>query len=263
MPNRILREGIIKSPRMAALVKDAGWFGEVFYRRLISVVDDYGRHNADPELLRPELFPRQLTTVRETDISRLLAACEKAGLLRLYKGVNKGEPLLELKDFRQQTRSESKWDPPPAGDAQQMHSSCAADAKQVHTLDGDVGGDGDGGEGALSGGGGFEEFWKLFPPGGRKADKAGCRKVWTSRGLHTLAPTVMAGLTRWKRSREWAKGGGQFVPAPIVWLRQSRWEADPPAAGGADDFTDAGLSTGSELTNDDLRRLAAEVAGAA
>jgi hypothetical protein len=44
MPNRELREGILTSERINALTFPA----EVFYRRLMSVVDDFGRCPAHP-----------------------------------------------------------------------------------------------------------------------------------------------------------------------------------------------------------------------
>jgi hypothetical protein len=126
MPNRILREGIISSKRMAALVLDAGWLGEVFYRRLMSIVDDFAIFPADPCLLRAELFARQLETVREADISRLLAACEKAGLIRLY--ILSDDTYLQILDFRQQTRSNaSKYPTPDTPGA----AICASSATQV------------------------------------------------------------------------------------------------------------------------------------
>ena len=48
MPNRILREGILSSERVDALSEGA----EILYRRLMSVVDDYGRYFAHPTLIR-------------------------------------------------------------------------------------------------------------------------------------------------------------------------------------------------------------------
>ena len=56
MPTRIIREGILDSKAVNALSEQA----EIFYRRLMSVVDDYGRFEADTELLRARCFPRQL-----------------------------------------------------------------------------------------------------------------------------------------------------------------------------------------------------------
>ena len=43
MPNRILRDTILRSERVARLSPTA----ELFYRRLMSVADDYGRYYAN------------------------------------------------------------------------------------------------------------------------------------------------------------------------------------------------------------------------
>ena len=43
MPSRIIRDGILTSERINALTERA----ELFYRRLMSVVDDYGRFPAN------------------------------------------------------------------------------------------------------------------------------------------------------------------------------------------------------------------------
>lgn len=55
MPTRILRDGINDSRAVNGLSEPA----EILYRRLMSVVDDYGRFDADPELIRARCFPRQ------------------------------------------------------------------------------------------------------------------------------------------------------------------------------------------------------------
>lgn len=122
MPTRILREGILTSERVNALSPPA----EVFYRRLMSVVDDYGRFDGRPGLLRVSCFPLRVDTVREADISRWIAECVKAGLLVLY--AVGGKPYLELQDFKQQQRAKSKCPSPSDG---QMLDVCEADAKQV------------------------------------------------------------------------------------------------------------------------------------
>lgn len=135
MPNRILREGILTSERVNSL----NWEAEVFYRRLMSVVDDFGRFSAHPSLLRAALFPLKLDTVRDANMERLLSLVEQARLVRVYEVA--GKRYLELLDFKQQVRAkESKFPPPPP--------ICAADAKQVPStstasahLDGDEDGD--------------------------------------------------------------------------------------------------------------------------
>ena len=131
MPNRILREGIITSDRVNAL----DWESEVFYRRLMSKVDDYGRFDARTAVLRAELYPLCLDRMRDSNVQRCLGQCAAAGLVRLYD--IRGKQYLELLDFRQQLRAKvSKWPEPPqtascAADATQMRSTCVASAHLV------------------------------------------------------------------------------------------------------------------------------------
>ena len=136
MPNRIIREGILTSERINELT----WEEEVFYRRLLSVVDDFGRFTAHPALLRAALFPLKLDTVRDSNMERLLAANEQARLVRIYEVA--GKRYLEVHDFGQQVRAKSSKYPNPPSQDHQLRSTCAADAKQVlASAHLDVGGD--------------------------------------------------------------------------------------------------------------------------
>jgi len=108
MPNRIVREAILTSEPVASL----GWPEEVFYRRLMSIVDDYGRTEANPQLLRSKCYPLQTDSVRAADITRWMAACQKAGLILGYEA--SGKQYLEVQKFGQQQRSASKCPAPPA-----------------------------------------------------------------------------------------------------------------------------------------------------
>jgi hypothetical protein len=122
MPNRIIRDGILTSPKVARL----GWPEEVLYRRLMSVVDDFGRYFADPGMVRAACYPRQLGKVSDSDVGKWLHACADAGLVRVYPASD-GESYLELLNFRQQVRAkESKY---PAHD-ERLRSRCIADAAQ-------------------------------------------------------------------------------------------------------------------------------------
>ena len=116
------------------------WPAEVFYRRLMSVVDDFGRYYAKPELLLAALYPLRVTKVRIADIATWLGDVQAAGLVRTYRVENKD--YLELLDFQQQLRAKTSKFPPV--DAQQMLSTCVADAKQTLA---DAHLDGGGGEG--------------------------------------------------------------------------------------------------------------------
>jgi hypothetical protein len=123
LPNRILREGILTSERIAKL----SWPAEVFYRRLMSVVDDFGRYYATPMLLRAACYPLHLEKVSDSDIGKWIRETEEAALVRVYPAED-GKRYLELLDFRQQVRAKaSKF---PAHD-EQMRSECVADAQQM------------------------------------------------------------------------------------------------------------------------------------
>lgn len=122
MPNRILREGILTSARVNRL-SDAE---EVFYRRLMSTVDDFGRCEAHPALLRAALYPLKLDKVNEARIGRLLQALAEAKLVTLYHV--DGKDYVQISDFRQQTRSNSRHPPPPEP---ATSNTCAAPAKHV------------------------------------------------------------------------------------------------------------------------------------
>ena len=129
MPNRILRDNILTSEAVASL----DWAAEVFYRRLHSIVDDFGRHEAGHQLLRAKCYPLQTDSVRVADIARWMAACQKSGLILVY-GVN-GKQYLEVCKFGQQTRTASKCPPPP------IDTPCepllAIDSKCLQTLSND------------------------------------------------------------------------------------------------------------------------------
>ena len=124
MPNRIIREGIITSEAVNSL----SWEAETFYRRLLSVVDDFGRFDARPSVLRSALYPLKLDSMREDSVQRCLKSCEAARLVVLYSV--EGKEYLEVTNFRQQVRSKkSKY---PAPDAH-MHSTCTAHAQHMHS----------------------------------------------------------------------------------------------------------------------------------
>lgn len=133
MPNRIIRSGILTSEKVNALSLES----EVFFRRLMSIVDDHGRCEAHPAMLRAALYPLRIEKVRETAINRMLAETAAIGLVHCYQVGTK--TYLEIVNFGQQKRSESKC-PGPDGapsDSQKepTRSTCLADATQVPASD--------------------------------------------------------------------------------------------------------------------------------
>lgn len=136
MPTRMLREGILESERVDKLSAEA----EVFYRRLMSIVDDYARYYANPALLISGCFPLRVASaraIRPEIINQWLKDIEDAWLLVTYDVG--GTRYLQLLDFRQQKRAKkSKFPHPPADAMHLIHERSSS----VHLGEGEDGGEG-------------------------------------------------------------------------------------------------------------------------
>ncbi len=75
----------------------------------------------------------------------------------------------------------------------------------------------------------FAVFWSEYPNRVKKQDAL---KAWRQVYLPEEMPGIMEGLKRWKRSDQWTRDGGRYVPYPATWLRARQWE-DEVHAGGA------------------------------
>lgn len=222
MPNRILREGILSSERVDQLTCPE----EVFYRRLMSVVDDFGRFSGNPKLLRAALYPLRLDKVSDAEIEKCLAATVKARLVNSY--VVGGTRFIEIIDFRQTLRAmKSKYPSPQQvtdclANAKQMHSTCEADAPQTHrTCEAPASG------GGVGGGGEkrtpkrvfpFETWYKEYP---RKVNKEAAKKFWErlTEDEKRLATECV---------KEYAKAveGYDYIPYPGTWINAKKWMDD-------------------------------------
>lgn len=75
---------------------------------------------------------------------------------------------------------------------------------------------------------GFDAFWAAWPSNHRKVNKQKCLTKWISDGLESRADEVVAHVKACTKGADWTKDGGQFVPAPLVYLNQERYLAAPP-----------------------------------
>ena len=71
---------------------------------------------------------------------------------------------------------------------------------------------------------GFAEFWAAWPKSDRKQAKGECLKAWKKAGAERHAAHVVGHVRQMAASDSWRKDGGQYIPAPLVYLRQRRWE---------------------------------------
>lgn len=218
MPIRLLREGILSSDRIELL----DWPAEVFYRRLMSKVDDFGLFDARPSILRSSLYPLRVDRVREADIARWIAACETAGVIALY--VHGGKPYGQMLDTEWQTRSEPKQPLPPWGKGkyQRAHENTCEQPKTSAHLFGDVVVDVKEKCAAPSGAGLFEEFWKAYP---KKKAKDDAQKAFAKRKPdRALLAAMLDAIAAQAQTADWLKDAGQFIPYPATWLNDGRWQ---------------------------------------
>jgi hypothetical protein len=81
---------------------------------------------------------------------------------------------------------------------------------------------------------GFEAFWSAWPRNTqtytRKGCKAECLKRWRARHHETQAGQIVKHIEWLKTTADWLKDGGAYIPAPLVYLNQQRWDgADIPS----------------------------------
>ncbi len=187
------------------------------------MVDDYGRFTAAPKLIRAACYPLQIDKVSDSDIGKWMAQVAEAGLVRVYPASD-GKRYLQVEKFGQQVRSKSKYPDPPASDINCLQP--ITDAPVFVDVDVSV-------KPPLPPAGGasaFEKFWSAWPSHERKAAKDQCRRKWQAKGCEAIADRVLAALEAQKASEGWRKNGGEFIPSPLVWLNQARWEAPVAAA---------------------------------
>jgi len=71
---------------------------------------------------------------------------------------------------------------------------------------------------------GFAEFWAAWPKSTRKGGKAECEKLWRKSKLEDITAEVVAHVRAMAVTETWTKQGGEFIPAPLVYLRGKRWD---------------------------------------
>lgn len=79
---------------------------EVFFIRLCMKADDYGSFHGNPKLVKASLYPLRSDSLREADITRWMAECQKAGLLFFYQADSK--PFVRIMNFGQRLRNKKK-----------------------------------------------------------------------------------------------------------------------------------------------------------
>ena len=255
MPNRIIKESICTSESIDALSVE----GERFFYRLVVQADDYGWTLADPRVLRARCFPLCTDDITEEAVCAWLRELVFAEILSIWEYSGKKYVHFDQWDNHQNRRARNSKFPvegnldnarkmnadeiickqPYTDASNRMHmsprnrgieesrnrsSSCSSDEpderkitkkkKDVYPPE-------------------FLKFWEAYP---RKVSKGQAVKAWhQTSGLRPPIADLVAHLEKRKKSPDWTRDGGEFIPYPATWLRASGWEDEikvgvtPPA----------------------------------
>ena len=232
MPTRYLKPGIRDSDLIDSLTPSA----ECLFYRLLVTVDDYGRADARPSMVKATCFPIK-RSIGEEECAGMLDELAGAGLISLY--VVDGKPFLQMQKWDNVPRSKESKFPAPADGCAQPYTSARNPRTHLPvtvTVTGtetkpppppqstprdrrDVR---------------FSEFWAAWPKSERKQDKAKCLDHWKRNALDADVDAILADVATKRKTQKWAEG---FVESPLVYLRGKRWldgvTPDPVGGGGA------------------------------
>ena len=214
MPNRIIKESICTSANLDGL----SWAEEVFFYRIIVNCDDFGRCDGRPTVLRAKCFPLKLSQVSESHIKKWIDTLIRHELIYLYEIT--GQAYLQVKtwDNHQQIRAKRSKYPDPNGNmisidingnhlisnAPVIQSNPNPIRIQSETVKR------------------FDEFWKVYPKKvAKKKAEDSFKKINPD---STLLEIMLTSIERFKKTADWLKEGGRYIPYPATWLNNKRWE---------------------------------------
>jgi hypothetical protein len=70
----------------------------------------------------------------------------------------------------------------------------------------------------------FDRFWQAWPKSTRKGAKSQCLKVWNKTYCESCADQIIKHVEWMKTTDQWRSNNGAFIPAPLVYLNQQRWD---------------------------------------
>lgn len=217
MPNRYIRESCRTSPNLAELSHGA----ERMFWRLITVADDFGRFEAEHDVLLCQCFPKLLDSVKLTHVKAWLSELVTCQLVTTYVVNRRTYAFFNTWEKHQRTRAQHSKYPSPSSDniCPPMLSNVADlrpttyDLRERPTTPASPNG--------------FDRFWSAYP---KKKAKGDAEKAWKQiKPDSDLLAVILAAIDRAKGSDDWTKDSGKYIPFPATWLRAKRWEDEEVA----------------------------------
>ena len=80
----------------------------------------------------------------------------------------------------------------------------------------------------------FEEFWKEYP---KKIGKGAVFVSWKKLGKgRPPISEILTAIEKQRKSIQWSQDSGKYIPNPLTWINQKRWQDEPMMVKEADDW---------------------------
>lgn len=223
MPNRILKESICTSDS----IDELSWFAEVLFYRLMVNCDDFGRFDGRIAVIKNRLFPLKEDLTAST-VKKGVQSLVNAGLVALYEFESKPYLYLPTWNDHQSVRAKrSKYPAPDDGmitseiSCKQMNAdACRFPRNPIQSESNPIRNPNPNARDTR--GAEFEKFWSAYPrKEGKQKARAAFEKVTVSLDI------LLDAIEQQKKSAQWCKENGQFIPHPATWLNGKRWEDQP------------------------------------
>ena len=250
MPNRIIKESICTSDKIASLTdfEFRLWVG------LITQADDAGRGDARPAIIKGHIFPLR-DRVTSKEIEAAVHGLAAKGCVSLYKVG--GRPYFWFPTWSEHQRiRDVKPKYPGPEDADDNPPQSAASCGELRPKSNPIQSESESISESEPREDAFDLFWEAYP---RKVGKADARKAFKK----AKAPleTILSAIERQKQSEQWQKNGGQYIPNPSTWLNQGRWDDELPSASGFQGNAPVGMAGSSPLGDLEHAALARMMGG--
>ena len=220
MPNRIIKDSI----RTSKSVNTMSDFQFRLWVYLLTYVDDYGRGSADPELLKGFVFPRR-KGVTEATIEKSLQELANIGSILLYDV--DGESYFCFPNWADHQRIQTKKSRFPSPDDGTLKKSTVSHGEsppesnpiQSESNPNPNTNPNPNPNVRETRGAAFEKFWSTYP---RKEGKQKARSAFEK--VTVDLDVLLVALEAQKKSSQWTKDNGQFIPHAATWLNGKRWE---------------------------------------
>lgn len=227
MPNRLIKSSIHESEKVNQMTD----FQFRVWVSLITYVDDYGRGDARPAIIKGNCFPLR-ERITSKDIGAALAGLAGIGCISLYEVDGRSYLYFPNWEKHQTIRNkQSKFPAPPEGESNPKASEniCIQLLANVPVIQSESESESKTESETrprVSGSAKFEIFWQSYP---KKVGKGAAEKIFERiRPNDDLFTTMLNAVSKAKNSAQWQKEGGQYIPNPATWLNQRRWEDEPP-----------------------------------